>query len=71
VLPPDAISPGVPSHPIYLPVSPEHPIVIPPPSNPPQSFTVVVRDNLTGETKAMTFVPAPEVPPAVPGEGPK
>jgi hypothetical protein len=30
VIPPDAISPGVPSHPIYIPVYPAHPIVIPP-----------------------------------------
>lgn len=30
VIPPDAISPGVPTHPIYLPVYPAHPIVIPP-----------------------------------------
>jgi len=30
VIPPDAIAPGLPSHPIYLPVRPGHPIVIPP-----------------------------------------
>lgn len=30
VIPPDAIEPGVPTHPIYLPVYPSHPIVIPP-----------------------------------------
>jgi hypothetical protein len=30
VIPPDAIAPGVPTHPIYLPVYPAHPIVIPP-----------------------------------------
>jgi hypothetical protein len=30
VIPPDAISPGVPTHPIYIPVYPAHPIVIPP-----------------------------------------
>jgi hypothetical protein len=30
VIPPDAISPGVPAHPIYIPVYPAHPIVIPP-----------------------------------------
>ena len=30
VIPPDAIAPGVPTHPIYLPVYPSHPIVIPP-----------------------------------------
>ena len=30
VIPPDAIGPGVPTHPIYLPVYPAHPIVIPP-----------------------------------------
>ena len=30
VIPPDAIAPGVPTHPIYLPVFPAHPIVIPP-----------------------------------------
>lgn len=30
VIPPDAIKPGVPSHPIYIPVYPAHPIVIPP-----------------------------------------
>lgn len=29
-IPPDAIAPGVPTHPIYLPVFPAHPIVIPP-----------------------------------------
>ena len=29
-IPPDAIAPGVPSHPIYIPVYPAHPIVIPP-----------------------------------------
>jgi hypothetical protein len=30
VIPPDAVSPGVPAHPIYIPVYPGHPIVIPP-----------------------------------------
>lgn len=30
VIPPDAIAPGVPTHPIYIPVYPAHPIVIPP-----------------------------------------
>jgi hypothetical protein len=30
VIPPDAIAPGVPTHPIYIPVYPSHPIVIPP-----------------------------------------
>jgi hypothetical protein len=30
VIPPDAIAPGVPAHPIYLPIHPSHPIVIPP-----------------------------------------
>lgn len=30
VIPPSAIAPGVPTHPIYLPVYPAHPIVIPP-----------------------------------------
>jgi hypothetical protein len=30
VIPPDAVAPGVPSHPIYIPVYPAHPIVIPP-----------------------------------------
>src|SRR4029077_14148501 len=30
VIPPDAIGPGVPTHPIYIPVYPAHPIVIPP-----------------------------------------
>jgi hypothetical protein len=30
VIPPDAIAPGVPAHPIYIPVYPAHPIVIPP-----------------------------------------
>ena len=30
VSPPDAIAPGVPAHPIFLPVYPAHPIVIPP-----------------------------------------
>ena len=29
-IPPDAIAPGVPTHPIYIPVYPAHPIVIPP-----------------------------------------
>lgn len=29
-IPPDAIGPGVPAHPIWLPVYPAHPIVIPP-----------------------------------------
>lgn len=29
-IPPDAIAPGVPTHPIFLPVYPSHPIVIPP-----------------------------------------
>lgn len=29
-LPPDCVDPGVPSHPIYLPIYPAHPIVIPP-----------------------------------------
>ena len=32
VIPPDAIGPGLPSHPIYLPVYPGHPIVLPPDS---------------------------------------
>lgn len=32
VIPPGAIGPGLPSHPIYLPVYPAHPIVIPPDS---------------------------------------
>ena len=32
VIPPDAIGPGVPTHPIYLPVYPGHPIVLPPDS---------------------------------------
>jgi len=31
-IPPDSIGPGLPSHPIYLPVFPAHPIVIPPDS---------------------------------------
>ena len=31
-IPPDAIGPGLPSHPIYLPVYPGHPIVLPPDS---------------------------------------
>jgi hypothetical protein len=30
VIPPDAIAPGVPSHPIVIPGHPSHPIVIPP-----------------------------------------
>ena len=30
MLPPDSIGPGLPSHPIYIPVYPSHPIVIPP-----------------------------------------
>ena len=30
VIPPDAIEPGVPTHPIFIPVYPSHPIVIPP-----------------------------------------
>ena len=30
VIPPDAIAPGVPTHPIYIPIYPAHPIVIPP-----------------------------------------
>lgn len=30
VIPPDALAPGVPTHPIYIPVYPAHPIVIPP-----------------------------------------
>ncbi|HEY4384162.1 MAG TPA: hypothetical protein VGN34_06765 [Ktedonobacteraceae bacterium] len=30
VIPPDSIAPGVPTHPIYIPVFPMHPIVIPP-----------------------------------------
>lgn len=30
VIPPDFLAPGVPAHPIYLPVYPAHPIVIPP-----------------------------------------
>jgi len=30
VIPPDAIAPGLPTHPIYIPVYPAHPIVIPP-----------------------------------------
>jgi hypothetical protein len=30
IVPPDAIAPGVPTHPIYIPVYPAHPIVIPP-----------------------------------------
>jgi hypothetical protein len=29
-IPPDCIAPGVPSHPIYIPVEPGHPIYIPP-----------------------------------------
>jgi hypothetical protein len=29
-IPPDTVAPGVPSHPIYIPVEPGHPIVIPP-----------------------------------------
>jgi hypothetical protein len=79
VIPPDAIAPGVPEHPIVLPPAPPeiwpspgypaHPIVIPP-VDPANSFTVAVRNNATGETKMMTFVPG-DVPPAVPGAGPK
>jgi hypothetical protein len=30
VIPPDQIAPGVPTHPIYIPVYPAHPIIIPP-----------------------------------------
>jgi len=30
VIPPNTIGPGVPTHPIYIPVVPTHPIVIPP-----------------------------------------
>ena len=30
VIPPDLIAPGVPSHPVYIPVYPAHPITIPP-----------------------------------------
>jgi hypothetical protein len=71
VIPPDAIDPGVPAHPIELP-PPEvgNPIVIPP-EPVTQTFTIAVRNNATGETKMMTFVPSPEVPPATPGAGPK
>jgi hypothetical protein len=66
VIPPDAIAPGVPTHPIVLPpVAPSHPIVIPPGQEPPKSFTVIVRNNETGEWKAITFVPG-DVPPAMP-----
>lgn len=36
VIPPDAVAPGVPTHPIYLPVYPAHPIVIPPEGTPPE-----------------------------------
>jgi hypothetical protein len=30
IIPPNVIGPGVPAHPIYLPIYPAHPIVIPP-----------------------------------------
>jgi hypothetical protein len=86
VIPPDSIAPGVPAHPIVLPPPvpghpivlppdsiapgvPEHPIVLPPaPSQ--SSFTVAIRNNATGETKMMTFVPGDATPPT-PGAGPK
>jgi hypothetical protein len=81
VIPPDAISPGVPSHPIVLPpVSPPeiwpspgvptHPIVLPPGQEPPKSFTVIIKDNQTGEWKVITFVPGNAAPPTF-GPGPK
>lgn len=39
VIPPDGLAPGVPSHPIYIPVYPAHPIVIPPGSiGPPPNY---------------------------------
>jgi hypothetical protein len=59
VIPPDAISPGVPAHPIELP--PEGG------SGAQQSFTIAVRNNATGETKVVNFVPGdPGIPPAQP-----
>jgi hypothetical protein len=60
VIPPDAIEPGVPAHPIVLPPTP--------PTSP--SFTVAVRNNATGETKMMTFVPGDATPPSF-APGPK
>jgi hypothetical protein len=71
--------PGQPAHPIAglppgvwpSPGHPENPIVIPPGQEPPKTFTVIVKNDATGEWKAITFVPSPEVPPATPGEGPK
>jgi hypothetical protein len=71
VIPPDAISPGVPAHPIVLPPPEVHnPIVLPPEPPGTQSFTVAVRNNATGETKMMTFVPGDATPPTF-GPGPK
>jgi len=35
VIPPGGIGPGVPTHPIFLPVFPTHPIVLPDPGEPP------------------------------------
>jgi hypothetical protein len=62
VLPPVVIWPG----PGPLP-APEHPIVLP---EPPKSFTVIIRDNSTGEWKTATFVPGSASPPTY-APGPK
>jgi hypothetical protein len=59
VIPPDALAPGTPAHPIVLPEPPEV-----------QSFTVAVRNNASGETKVVTFVPGDATPPTF-APGPK
>jgi hypothetical protein len=44
--------------------------VLPPGTEPPKSFTVIIKNNQTGEWKAITFVPGDATPPTF-APGPK
>jgi len=67
VIPPGSIAPGVPTHPIFLPVYPSHPIVLPPeggtPPEQPEQPPVEVKVGWTAETGwVVVLVPTGEHP---------
>lgn len=76
VIPPDSIGPGVPTHPIYIPIYPAHPIVIPPgswaPGVPAHPIVIPPEDQPPGIWGGGNepFPTPPIVIPQPPGGGP-
>jgi hypothetical protein len=68
VIPPDAIAPVVPTHPIYIPVYPAHPIVIPPGSlgGGKPEHPIYLPPPVTGLPEHPIVIPPDAVEPGVP-----